>query len=59
MMAGFGHMSAGAVAAGLSNPLERLAFWQANGDTDHAFGWSFLKETQAGISPSRAQVAAE
>jgi hypothetical protein len=52
-------MSAGAVAVGLSNPLERLAFWQANGDTDHAFGWSFLKETQAGISPSRAQVAAE
>jgi hypothetical protein len=52
-------MAAGALPCGASKALERLAHLQANGDTDHAFGWSFLKKTQAGISLPRAQVAAE
>lgn len=43
----------------LDEALDRLAHLQANGDTDHAFGWSFLKEAQAWKSHQCAQVAAE
>ncbi len=30
----------------LDEALERLAHLQANGDSDHAFGWSYLKEAR-------------
>ncbi|MGB7321627.1 MAG: DUF3291 domain-containing protein [Albidovulum sp.] len=43
----------------LDEALERLARKQENGDTDHAFGWSYLKEAQAWKSHGCAQVAAE
>jgi hypothetical protein len=31
----------------LAQALERLAFLDANGDTDHAFGWAYVTETAA------------
>ncbi|MGB7262838.1 MAG: DUF3291 domain-containing protein [Albidovulum sp.] len=43
----------------LDEALERLAHKRENGDTDHAFGWSYLKEAQAWKSHGCAQVAAE
>jgi hypothetical protein len=43
----------------LEQALERLAFLQANGDTDQAFGWSYLKAAQTGLSTPGAEVAAE
>ncbi|HCZ00979.1 MAG: hypothetical protein A3D16_16255 [Rhodobacterales bacterium RIFCSPHIGHO2_02_FULL_62_130] len=43
----------------LDEALERLAHVQANGDTDHAFGWSFLKEAQLWKTHKGAHVAAE
>lgn len=43
----------------LEEALERLAFLQANGDTDHAFGWSYLKEAQAWKTHQCSQLAAE
>ncbi len=43
----------------LEEALERLAFLQANGDTDQAFGWSYLKAAQAGNTAPSADVAAE
>jgi hypothetical protein len=43
----------------LDEALERLAFLQANGDTDQAFGWSYLKEAKAWKTHSCAQMAAE
>jgi hypothetical protein len=32
---------------------------QANGDSDHAFGWSYLKEAQAWKTKACNSVAAE
>ncbi|MFZ1470993.1 MAG: DUF3291 domain-containing protein [Paracoccaceae bacterium] len=43
----------------LDEALERLAHVQANGDSDHAFGWSYLKEAQAWKTHACANVAAE
>ncbi len=43
----------------LEDALERLALLQANGDTDQAFGWSYLKEAQAWKTHACAQIAAE
>ena len=31
----------------LEEALERLAYLQDNGDTDHAFGWSYMKDQDA------------
>lgn len=41
----------------LEEALERLAHREANGDTDHAFGWGVLKKTDA--APGAAVPAAE
>jgi Domain of unknown function (DUF3291) len=43
----------------LDEALERLALLQANGDTDQAFGWSYLKEAKAWKTHACAQMAAE
>lgn len=43
----------------LEEALERLALLQANGDTDQAFGWSYLKEAVAWKTHACAQIAAE
>ncbi len=43
----------------LDEALERLALLQANGDTDQAFGWSYLKEAQAWKTHQCTQLAAE
>lgn len=43
----------------LDEALERLAHLQANGDSDHAFGWSYLKEAQAWKTRGCTGVAAE
>lgn len=43
----------------LDEALERLAHLQANGNSDRAFGWSYLKEAQAWKTHGCAQVAAE
>lgn len=43
----------------LEEALDRLAFVQANGDTDHAFGWAYLNETQAWKTQGCKTMAAE
>ncbi|MDB5666050.1 DUF3291 domain-containing protein [Cypionkella sp.] len=43
----------------LEEALARLADLQANGDTDRAFGWSYLKEAQGMKIRSCAPMAAE
>jgi hypothetical protein len=43
----------------LDEALEKLAYKQEHGDSDVAFGWSYLKEAQAWKTHGCAQVAAE
>lgn len=43
----------------LDEALEKLAYKQEYGDSDAAFGWSYLKEAQAWKTHGCAQVAAE
>ena len=43
----------------LDEALERLAHKQEHGDSNHAFGWSYLKEAQAWKAHGCAPVAAE
>lgn len=43
----------------LAEALEKLAYKQEHGDSDVAFGWSYLKEAQAWKTHGCAQVAAE
>jgi hypothetical protein len=43
----------------LDEALARLAHVQAHGDSDHAFGWSYLNEAQLWKSHRCTQVAAE
>lgn len=43
----------------LDEALERLAALQADGDTDRAFGWSYLTEAQAWKTHGCARMAAE
>ena len=43
----------------LDEALERLKHLEAHGDSDHAFGWTYLKEAQAWKIHACAQVAAE
>jgi Domain of unknown function (DUF3291) len=43
----------------LGEALARLALREANGDSDEAFGWAYLKEAQAWKIHGCAQVAAE
>ena len=43
----------------LDEALERLARKQENGDTDHAFGWSYLKEAQLWKTKGCNEMAAE
>jgi hypothetical protein len=43
----------------LGEALERLAYCTANGDTDHAFGWAYLTETQAWKTHGCKTMAAE
>jgi hypothetical protein len=43
----------------LDEALERLARREANGDSDDAFGWAYLKEAQAWKTRACAPVAAE
>jgi len=43
----------------LDEALAMLAELQANGDTDRAFGWSYLKDAQAWKAHGGAQAAAE
>jgi hypothetical protein len=43
----------------IDEALERLAFLDANGDTDHAFGWAYLTQTQAGKIHASKTMAAE
>jgi hypothetical protein len=43
----------------LDEALERLALLQAKGDTDQAFGWSYLKEARAWKTHQCTQLAAE
>ena len=43
----------------LDEALAKLAYKDANGDTDHAFGWSYLKDAQAWKTHGCTQVAAE
>ncbi len=43
----------------LDEGLERLAYLQANGDTDQAFGWSYLTQAQAWKTHQCTQMAAE
>lgn len=44
---------------GLDEALGRLAHLKAHGDTDHAFGWSHLKDARLWKTHGCAQVAAE
>ena len=46
-------------AQALDEALARLAHVQAHGDSDHAFGWSYLNEAQLWKSHRCTQVAAE
>ncbi|MEZ5798463.1 MAG: DUF3291 domain-containing protein [Paracoccaceae bacterium] len=43
----------------LDEALERLALKQANGDSDQAFGWSYLKEARLWKDHGCARIAAE
>lgn len=43
----------------LDEALARLAHLEAQGDSDHAFGWTYLKEAQLWKTHACAQVAAE
>jgi hypothetical protein len=43
----------------LDEALDRLAHLQANGDTDQAFGWSYLTEAQAWKTHQCTKIAAE
>lgn len=43
----------------LDEALERLAHVQANGDSDHAFGWSYLKDAHLWKDHGCARMAAE
>ena len=43
----------------LAEALARLALKQANGDTDQAFGWAYLKQAVAWKTHGCAQLAAE
>ena len=43
----------------LEEALARLAHLQAQGDSDHAFGWSYLKQAQQWKTHACAQAAAE
>lgn len=43
----------------LDEALAKLALKQKNGDSDQAFGWSYLKDAQAWKTHGCAQVAAE
>jgi hypothetical protein len=43
----------------LEEALARLAHLQAQGDSDHAFGWSYLKEAQLWKTHACARMAAE
>lgn len=43
----------------LDEALERLALLQANGDSDQAFGWSYVKEAQTWQAHRCNQLAAE
>lgn len=43
----------------LHEALDRLAHLQANGDTDQAFGWSYLTEAQAWKTHQCTKIAAE
>jgi Domain of unknown function (DUF3291) len=43
----------------LDEALERLAYLQEHGDSDHAFGWAHLKEAVHSRTHGCAQVAAE
>ena len=43
----------------LAEALERLEHARTNGDTDHAFGWNYLKEAQAWKTHGCSQEAAE
>ena len=43
----------------LNEALDRLAFLTANSDTDHAFGWAYLTETQAWKTKSGKTMTAE
>lgn len=43
----------------LDEALERLEFLKANGDSDHAFGWGYLKAAQLWKSHACAPLAAE
>jgi len=43
----------------LEEALERLAYLRDHGDTDHAFGWSYLKEAVQWRSNRCAPTAAE
>ena len=45
--------------AELDESLARLAHLQAHGDTDHAFGSTYLKDAQLWKTHACAQVAAE
>jgi len=43
----------------LDEALERLAWLEANGDSDHAFGWSYLKDATLWRDRQCARMAAE
>ncbi|QYZ71032.1 DUF3291 domain-containing protein [Neotabrizicola shimadae] len=43
----------------LDEALERLAWCEANGDSDHAFGWSYLKDATLWRDRQCARMAAE
>ena len=43
----------------LDEALDRLAQLQANGDSDHAFGWSYLKDARLWKDHGCARMAAE
>jgi hypothetical protein len=43
----------------LDEALERLAYKQKHGDSDHAFGWSYLKEAQLHMTKSCAPTSQE
>ena len=45
--------------ADLDEALARLAHLQEHGDTDHAFGWTYLNDSQLWKTHACAQVAAE
>lgn len=39
--------------------IARWRHWETHGDTDHAFGWSYLKEAQAWRAKACDSMAAE